>query len=72
MNPPYSKGRAEAHLKKGISLMAPGGKLTAILPASMKGKVYDTKLEHSWSTLRSNEFKDASVTVVILKLEHLI
>lgn len=72
LNPPYSKGRAEEHLKKAISLMAPGGKLTAILPASLKGKVFDTKLEHSWSTLRSNEFKDASVTVVILKLEHLI
>lgn len=72
MNPPFSAGRAEMHLKKGISLLAPGGKLTAILPASLKGKVFAPGMEHSWSTLRSNEFKDASVTVVILKLEYII
>lgn len=72
MNPPFSKGRAEAHLVKAISLLAPGGKITAVLPASLKGKVFDPGFEHSWSSLRSDEFKDAAVTVVILKLEHII
>ena len=72
MNPPFSQGRAQAHLEKAISLLAPGGKIVAVLPASLKGKVFDPKLEHTWGTLRNNEFKDAAVTVVLLKLEHII
>lgn len=72
MNPPFSSGRAEMHVKKAISLLAPGGILTVVLPGSLKGKVFDPGLEHTWSTLRSNEFKDASVSVVILKLEHIV
>lgn len=38
MNPPYSEGRALAHLEAARPLLAPGGRLVALLPASFQGK----------------------------------
>lgn len=38
MNPPFSEGRALAHLNAAASLVKPAGRLAAVLPASMKGK----------------------------------
>lgn len=68
MNPPFSDGRAVAHVKHATTLLADGGVLVAIMPASNKGKTIVEGMKHDWSNVYENEFKDASVSVVILKL----
>lgn len=70
-NPPFSEGRALAHTVKAASLLAQGGRLTIVLPGSMRGKDVVRGMKHSWGELRHNEFKDASVSVTILKLDNL-
>lgn len=65
MNPPFSDGRAEAHLKHAFSLLKQGGRLVAVLPASMRGKaVLAGNL--TWSSVHAGEFAGTSVSVVIL------
>lgn len=68
MNPPFSDGRAEAHLKKAASLLEDDGVLVAILPSGFKDKLVIDGRKHEYSTIRHNEFKGASVSVVMLKL----
>lgn len=68
MNPPFSEGRAIAHVKHAATLLAATGILVAIMPSSNKGKVIVEGACHEWSEVYDNEFKDASVSVVILKL----
>lgn len=68
MNPPFSGGRAEAHLKKAATLLSPGGVLAAILPAGLRGKELVPGLEHEYGPVRTNEFKGTSVAVVLLRL----
>lgn len=70
MNPPFSEGRAVAHVKHAASMLSVGGMLVAIMPASNKGKTIVEGMKHEWSKAYDNEFKDASVSVVILKLTH--
>ena len=38
MNPPFSEGRWQAHTQHAATMVKPGGRLVAILPASAKGK----------------------------------
>jgi hypothetical protein len=67
MNPPFSEGRAVAHLEAAGSLLAPGGRLVAILPATLRGR--DDLLPglvHSWSPVYENEFPGTSARVAIL------
>lgn len=68
MNPPFADGRAEAHLLKAASLLTTTGTLVAILPAGMKDKILVEGRKHEYSSVRANEFKGASVSVVLLKL----
>jgi len=68
MNPPFSEGRAVKHVKHAASMLSVGGVLVAIMPASNKGKTIVEGMKHEWSAAYDNEFKDASVSVVILKL----
>lgn len=68
MNPPFSDGRAEAHVKHAASLLKPNGVLCAILPSGFKGKTLVEGKQHEYSTIRAGEFKGASVSVVLLKL----
>lgn len=68
MNPPFADGRAEAHLRKAVSLLKEDGILVAVLPASFRGKVVIDGWNHEYSTIRSGAFKGASVSVVLLKL----
>ena len=72
MNPPFSDGRALEHLTKAHSLLKKDGKLTAILPASMKDKTFFDDFKHEWSGVLTNEFKESGtgVSVSILKLTH--
>jgi hypothetical protein len=68
LNPPFSAGRAVEHVKHAASMLSIGGVLVAIMPSSNKGKIIVEGMAHEWSEVYDNEFKDASVSVVILKL----
>ncbi|MEB7886055.1 class I SAM-dependent methyltransferase [Serratia fonticola] len=69
MNPPFSEGRAKAHLVAAANLVKPGGRVVAILPASMRKKSFLPGWTCSWSGLISNEFDGTSVSVVMLKAD---
>lgn len=66
MNPPFSQGRWKAHTEAAASLLAPGGRLVAVLPASAKGKDVLPGFAHEWAGPYANEFAGTSVSVVIL------
>lgn len=66
MNPPFSEGRWQAHTQHAATMVKPGGRLVAILPASAKGKDLLPGLECAWSRVYENEFAGTSVSVVIL------
>lgn len=69
MNPPFSDGRWQAHLEHASTLLANGGRLVAILPASAKGKDVLPGFWLEWSSVFANEFAGTSVDVVILSAE---
>lgn len=66
MNPPFSDGRARLHMDYAYSLLASGGRLVAILPASMKGKQFFLDAQCEWSSVFEREFEGTGVAVVIL------
>ena len=66
MNPPFSVGRSTAHLEHAASMLAPGGRLVAVLPANLQGKDVLPGLQTSWSGVFENQFTGTSVRVVIL------
>ena len=68
-NPPFSKGRAEAHVKNAYELLADDGVLVAVLPASFKGKQIIEGANHEYSKVYENDFKGCSVNVVIVRIE---
>lgn len=67
-NPPFSDGRALFHVKHAASLLNKGGVLVAIMPASNKGKWIVEGKTHEWSEIYVNEFADASINVVMVKI----
>lgn len=69
MNPPFSEGRAQAHLEAAANLLKSGGRLVAILPASMRGKALIPGWDHTWSDTYSGEFAGTGVSVSILTAE---
>lgn len=66
MNPPFSEGRAKAHIEAASGLLNPGGRLVAILPASFKGKDVLPGWSLEWSGVYAGEFAGTSVSVVIM------
>lgn len=66
MNPPYSQGRALHHLEAAASCLAPGGRLVAILPGSMRGKDLLPGWETEWTASYQGEFAGTGVNVTIL------
>lgn len=66
MNPPFADGRALAHVEHAAAMLAPGGRLVAVLPASMRGKDLLPGLACEWSAVFDGEFRGTSVSVVIL------
>lgn len=68
INPPFSEGRAELHVKTAFKMLKKGGRLVAIIPASYKGKTIIEGVEHGYTRIYANEFADTSVSVVILVL----
>lgn len=70
MNPPFSEGRWQAHVEHAAGMLAPSGKLVAIVPASAKDKYELDGFDISWSEVYDNAFATASVSVVILRATH--
>lgn len=66
MNPPFSKGRALLHLDAAGRCLKDGGRLVAILPASLKGKTLLEGFNLKWSEILEDQFVGTSVRVVIL------
>lgn len=70
MNPPFSGNRATLHVRHAAQeWLAPGGRLVAILPASLKGKSLVPDWEHEYSEVFADSFKGTSVSVVVLTLD---
>lgn len=69
MNPPFSEGRALAHLQQAARLVKSKGRVVAILPASFKGKDVLPGWAVTWSGVFDGEFSGTSVSVVILTAE---
>lgn len=69
MNPPYSQGRWERHVECAAVLLRPGGVLVAVLPSSARGKELVPGLKHTYSDVYENQFRGASVDVVLVKME---
>jgi len=68
MNPPFSDGRAMEHLKTAMSLLKEGGRLFAILPASVRNKVLASNCRVEYSDTLNNAFPGVSVSVVLVSL----
>lgn len=66
MNPPFSDGRALAHLEAAAQLLAQGGRLVAVLPASLRGQTPLAGFEHEWSRVFSGEFTGTTASVAVL------
>lgn len=66
MNPPFSEGRAQLHLEAASQLLAAGGRLVAVLPASHRGRSAPKGWTYEWSAPIQGEFEGTSVAVVIL------
>ena len=69
MNPPFSQGRAAAHVQAAAKLLKAGGRLVAILPASMRGAAVVDGLSARWSEVFANEFAGTSVAVAVCVME---
>ena len=68
MNPPFSEGRWQAHLRAAAGLVKPGGKLAAILPSSAKTKAAELLpgLQVQVHGQFDDAFPGASVSVVLV------
>jgi len=66
MNPPFSDGRAEAHVIAAATQIISGGRLVAILPSGLRNKAFLQGWEMSWSQIYENEFEGTTINVVML------
>lgn len=66
MNPPFSEGRAVAHLNAAAALVKAGGRLAAILPAGSDRKNLLPGWDCSWSEPMEGMFAGTGVRVVRL------
>lgn len=63
MNPPFDGGRAIRHLEHAASMVAPGGRLVAVLPAGLQ---VDLGPEWSCSWMPERPFRGTSILVKVL------
>jgi len=68
MNPPFADGRAVAHVQAAAKLLAANGRLVAVVPASMRGKVIVEGADHAWSEALANRFANTSIAVAIVAI----
>jgi hypothetical protein len=66
MNPPFADGRAKLHVEHAYSLLAPGGRLVSVVPASMRGMQFIEGVNIEWSRTYVNEFNGTDVAVVFM------
>jgi predicted RNA methylase len=69
MNPPFSAGRAEAHVRHALTLLAPGGRLVAIVPAGSSERWNlnaDSKDSVEVAGVYENAFENTGVRVQML------
>lgn len=68
MNPPFSEGRWQAHLQHAAGMLAPGGRLSAILPSGAKTRAADllAGLTVTVHGQYDDAFPGASVSVVMV------
>lgn len=71
MNPPFSEGRARAHVDHACSLLAPGGRLVAVVPISAMNQWQFNESPHlsvNWQGAFDRQFEgtEVSVTVVVI------
>ncbi|WP_262859629.1 DUF4942 domain-containing protein [Morganella morganii] len=69
MNPPYSEGRAKAHVEAAIRHLAPGGRCVAVMPGSERMQWIDAGqyTVEDCGTF-SGEFEDTGVTVKVFTI----
>lgn len=66
-NPPFSKGRAELHMKASAAMLRPGGRLVAILPASLHRKdILGPGWSVDWQGPFTGEFEHTGVSVSLM------
>lgn len=70
MNPPFSDGRALAHLAHASSLLDRQGVLVCILPESQKGLHLISGFDHEWGKSFHREFSGTSISVCVVRLTH--
>ena len=67
MNPPYKDGQWKTHLRAAASLLSPGGRLVAILPASAtRAAILPAGFSLEWHGPFENQFDDTGVAVRLL------
>lgn len=72
MNPPYSLGRWKSHTEAVAMMLKRGGRMVAILPSTAVGGLdLGSEFQVSFSDVLKNQFKDASVSVVIVCVDRL-
>ena len=69
MNPPFDRRRARVHLERAASMLAPGGRLVCVLPASYKEKDLLPGMSMSWSRTYRDAFPGVSINVAILTVQ---
>lgn len=68
MNPPYSDGRALAHLEHAASLLDRQGVLVCVLPESKKGLAMLPDFDHEWGESFHREFSGTGISVCVARL----
>lgn len=66
MNPPYSSGRARAHLEHAATMLAPGGRLVCVLPSGYAHNDLLPDFKTQWSPAFDNAFCGTSISVALL------
>ena len=62
MNPPFSEGRWQAHIQHAYEVLAPGGRMVAVIPSSAKGKALLPGCEYH----DTFDFPGTSIQVVLM------
>ncbi|MBB5547713.1 hypothetical protein GGD70_008075 [Paraburkholderia fungorum] len=68
MNPTFAEGRAALHVEYACSLLAPGGRLVAVMPGSYRNRQIIPNVEAEFSRIYESDFTTTSVSVVLMRM----
>lgn len=68
MNPPFSQGRAEAHISAAAGLLEKNGILVALVPASIRNKKEIPGFVYEWEEVKREDFAGVSVDMALVKM----